>query len=75
MAFGDGTVPFRWIDPRNITEKCLVRIQMKTVFYDNNLIQIDPYPAWDNKYQQIAFNTCGEDGKRRVFIANVSQLL
>ncbi|MEK3721599.1 hypothetical protein [Paenibacillus sp. FSL H8-0034] len=71
-AYGDGTVPLRWVDLRNGHETAIVRIHTQQA-YDNTL-RVDPHPAWDAGFKRIAFNGFA-DGTRRVYVADVSSLL
>jgi hypothetical protein len=75
MAFGDGTAPIRWVDLANGTESVLVRIGTRPEHGDaRDALRVDPHPAWDRDYQHIAFNAC-PDGRRRVFVADLRELL
>lgn len=75
LAFGDGTTPLRWIDIERGRDQVLARIQTKPDFYGpKGELRVDPHPAWDRGFTHIAFNAC-IDGRRRVFVADLSQLL
>jgi hypothetical protein len=52
MAFGDGTVPLRWVDVATGTEQHVVRIRTKTATPDP-VLRVDPHPAWDHHLQCI----------------------
>jgi Tol biopolymer transport system component len=73
IAFGDGTVPIRWIDIQSGMEEQLVRINTTPGFKGpKNQLRVDPHPAWDRGFKRIAFNAC-PNGKRQVFVAEVIQ--
>lgn len=72
-AFGDGTIPIRWIDLQTGEEKCAVRINAKHP-YPDIVLRVDPHPAWDRSWRYLAFNAF-VDGTRRVFLADMSPLL
>ena len=69
VAFGDGTVPLRWIDLRDGTEECLVRVNVRQPCPDGTM-RVDPHPAWDRGNRWVTFNGF-VDGTRRVFIADL----
>lgn len=71
-AFGDGTVPLRWIDLRDGRETDLVRIRTEQPY--GNTLRVDPHPAWDRAYARFAFNGYA-DGTRRVYVADMASLL
>jgi len=73
VAFGDGTVPLRWIDLRDGSEECLVRVNVRQPVPDGGM-RIDPHPAWDRTCRWFAFNGF-VGGTRRVFIADMSEKL
>ncbi|RRJ94662.1 hypothetical protein Ga0100231_010260 [Opitutaceae bacterium TAV4] len=74
-AFGDGTVPLRWINLQTSTEKCLVRIDTRNpASATHSVLRCDPHPAWDRTWRYIAFN--GMDaGVRRVYIADLQSMI
>ena len=75
LAYGDGTTPIRWIDTEIGSEQVLIRIDNNPPFPGPvRELRIDPHPAWDRSFRRIAFNGC-EGGRRRVYIADLSQLL
>ena len=75
MSFSDGSVPIRWIDTEEGTEKNLIRIPAGPAYSGPNLeLRVDPHPAWDRDYRRIVFNGV-EDGRRRVYLADLSNLL
>jgi hypothetical protein len=75
VAFGDGTTPLRWVDFDRGEEQTLIRIQTAPSFRGpKGQLRVDPHPAWDRQSRRIAFNAC-PDGTRRVYVADLSQLL
>lgn len=75
VAFGDGTIPIRFIDLETDQEAVLVRINTVPPYSGpNNELRIDPHPAWDREFREIAFNACS-DGTRRVYIADLASML
>ncbi len=72
-AFGDGTIPLRWIDLKTGDEEVIVRINTKQPCPDG-VIRVDPHPAWDRSWRYVAFNG-HVGGTRRVFIADMEGLL
>jgi len=75
VAFGDGTVPLRWISPTG-EETVLARIGAKTEPQPDGALRVDPHPAWDKTAQWVAFNGVRPgDNTRRVFIADMRVLL
>ena len=72
VAFGDGTVPLRWIDLAQGTEECLVRVNVETSVADA-VMRVDPHPAWDKTWRYVTFNAF-VDGTRRVFVADMTAL-
>jgi hypothetical protein len=73
VAFGDGTVPLRWIDLETGTEEALVRINVKQPVPIAEL-RIDPHPAWDRGGRFVTFNGF-VGGTRRVFLADMQPAL
>lgn len=73
VAFGDGTVPLRWIDLRKGTEENLVRVNTETGAPDS-VMRVDPHPAWDRTWRYITFNAF-IDGTRKVFVADMAKLI
>ena len=49
IAFGDGTIPLRWIDLSTGSEKTLVRINSKTSCTDG-VLRLDPHPVDRTNY-------------------------
>jgi len=75
IAFGDGTVPIRFIDIREGSEQTLARIRTVPPYEgEKRALRVDPHPAWDYQFRRIAFNAC-PDGTRRVYVADVSELI
>ena len=72
-AFGDGTVPLRWLDLASGTEQAAVRIHTKPDCAIPSL-RVDPHPAWDRHARFVAFNGF-VGGTRRVFVADFAPLL
>ena len=73
VAFGDGTVPLRWIDLADGTEKILVRFNTRQPS-DDGVMRVDPHPAWDRTWRYVTFNAFVR-GTRRVFVADLKKLL
>jgi hypothetical protein len=72
VAYGDGSVPIRWIDLRTQTEEALLRVQSAPQYVGiSRELRVDPHPAWDRTGQRIVFN-CTEQGRRRVGMADLS---
>ncbi len=75
VAFGDGTVPIRFIDLNKETEKTAVRINIANPGTKKDpALRVDPHPAWAPDFKHVVFNGF-VDGTRRVFIADFSSLL
>jgi Tol biopolymer transport system component len=75
MAYGDGTTPIRWIDLGDSSDTALVRIRTRSDHERASpALRVDPHPAWDRRFERIAFNAC-PDGRRRVFVADLSGLV
>jgi len=73
VAFGDGTIPLRWIDFVNGTEQTIVRIHSKVLSSDITM-RCDPHPAWDRTWRYVVFNAF-VNGTRQVFLADMKELL
>lgn len=73
LAFGDGTIPLRWIDLVSGTERCAVRIRTKTDSTDS-VMRVDPHPAWCRDSRFVVFNAFA-GGTRRVYISDLAPLL
>lgn len=72
-AFGDGTVPLRWIDLETGDETVLVRLNTQQPSADS-VMRVDPHPAWDRTWRFVTFNGF-VGGTRRVFVADMKELL
>ncbi len=73
LAFGDGTVPLRWLDTRTWQEETAVRVNVAQPYADA-VLRIDPHPAWDRTWRYVTFNGY-VGGTRRVFMADMKPLL
>ncbi len=73
-AFGDGTVPLRWIDLRSGVEECIVRVDTVNASTSDGVLRCDPHPAWHGDWRHITFNAM-DKGVRRVYIADLRELL
>ncbi|MCP4646068.1 MAG: hypothetical protein GY851_36830 [bacterium] len=73
VAFGDGTIPLRWVNLGNGTEETIVRINTQTLCGDVAL-RVDPHPAWDRTWRYVTFNAF-VDGTRRVYMADMEALV
>lgn len=72
-AFGDGTVPLRWVDLGTGEESAIVRINTQQPCADS-VMRVDPHPAWDRTCRYVTFNGF-VDGTRRVFVADMQSLI
>ncbi len=72
-AFGDGTIPLRWIDLRTGHEEVIVRINTAQP-YNDIVMRVDAHPAWDRTWRYVSFNAF-VGGTRRVFLADMKDLL
>jgi hypothetical protein len=72
-AYGDGTVPLRWIDLATGTERRIVRFNTAQPAADGTL-RVDPHPAWDRSWRFVAFNGF-VGGTRRVLVADLGSLV
>ncbi len=74
-AFADGTTPLRWVDIRTDEETVLARIRtLPNESGPENMLRVDPHPAWDSTYTRFVFNACPH-GSRKVYLADISKLL
>jgi hypothetical protein len=71
-AYGDGTIPLRWIDLETGSERSLVRVQTLEPSKISAL-RVDAHPAWDRTGRYVTFNGF-VGGTRRVFIADMKGL-
>ena len=75
-AFGDGTIPLRWIDLTSETEKNLARIGARVEPEPDPVLRVDAHPAWSNDWQWVVFNgVIPGDNTRRVFIADMRRFI
>jgi hypothetical protein len=72
-AFGDGTIPLRWVDLTNGRERAVVRINTQQPHPDS-VLRIDPHPAWDRTWRYVTFNAF-VGGTRRVFVADMAGVI
>jgi hypothetical protein len=74
-AFGDGTVPLRFINITDGTEKTAVRVNVRNpAAQRNTVLRVDPHPAWSPDHRYAALNGF-VNGTRRVFIADFHDIL
>ena len=73
MAFGDGTVPLRWIDIHADSEQMLLRTGARVEPQPDAVMRVDPHPAWDRTWKWFAFNGVDQTNTRRVYLADMSQ--
>ncbi len=73
LAYGDGTVPLRWIDRKTGEEQAAVRIDTSRPEGDSAL-RVDPHPTWDRSWRYVVFNGTGNNS-RRVYIADMKNLI
>ena len=73
VAYGDGTIPLRWIDLGTGTEQALVRINTAQPHSDS-VLRIDPHPAWDRTWRYVTFNAF-VGGTRRVYVADLQSVV
>jgi hypothetical protein len=72
-AFGDGTIPLRWVNLETGSVHNVVRINTRQPCQDGTL-RVDPHPAWDRSWRYVTFNG-HTGGTRRIFIADMKPLL
>ena len=79
-AFGDGTVPLHFFDLEKSQRHTLVRMDGVSRFFDDDMntakeMRVDLHPAWDRSgYTRVAINGV-LNGTRRVFVADLSEIL
>lgn len=71
-AFGDGTVPLRWVDLETGDEEVIVRINTEQPCEDS-VMRVDPHPSWDRTWRYVTFNGF-VGGTRRVFVVDMKDL-
>jgi hypothetical protein len=72
VAYGDGTVPIRFVNLETGTAEAIIRMKTQNPF--SFTLRVDPHPAWDPTFRWIAFNGYA-DNTRRVYIADLSGFL
>lgn len=72
-AYGDGTIPLRWVDLKTGEEKVIVRINTQQPCKDS-VMRVDPHPAWDRTWRYVTFNAF-VGGTRKVFVADMKELV
>jgi hypothetical protein len=72
LAFGDGTIPLRWVNIETGEDKTLVRINTQTNA-TWGVLRVDPHPAWTRDWHYVTFNAF-VDGTRKVFIADMKDV-
>lgn len=72
-AFGDGTIPLRWIDLETGQEDAIVRINTQQPCADP-VLRVDPHPAWDRTWRYVTFNAF-VGGTRHVYVADMRDLI
>jgi hypothetical protein len=76
IAFGDGTVPLRWVSLAGGGERTLVRIGARTEPQPSRALRIDAHPAWDRDWRLVVFNgVIPGQNTRRVFLADMSAVI
>ena len=70
-AFGDGTVPLRWVDLADGSEEALVRFPTAQPCPDS-VLRVDPHPAWCRDHRFVVFNAF-LDGTRTVLLADLAE--
>ncbi|MGE9293192.1 MAG: hypothetical protein ACQKBW_06235, partial [Puniceicoccales bacterium] len=75
VAYGDGTVPLRWIDLHTGEEIHLARVNaLNPAASIHSVLRCDPHPAWDRTSRFITFNAM-DGNTRRVYLADMSRLV
>ncbi|MEO6847807.1 MAG: hypothetical protein ABI443_09570 [Chthoniobacterales bacterium] len=75
VAYGDGTVPLRWIDLRTGEETHLARVNaLNPAEVIHSSLRCDPHPAWDRTFRYVVFNGMDKD-VRRVYIADLTSMI
>ena len=76
----DGTAPLMIIDLKRSKRKRIVRMQTYTKFFSGTdrrprCLRVDLHPAWDSKTHTLVVFNGVADGTRRVFIADLREIL
>ncbi|MEX0775116.1 MAG: hypothetical protein WD042_05305 [Phycisphaeraceae bacterium] len=74
IAFGDGSVPLRWIDMQTGQERRLVRMHSRVEPGGTGAMRVDAHPAWDRSWRWVTFNGV-QDNTRHVYLADMAGLL
>jgi len=75
VAYGDGTSPIRLVNIETGIDTVLARMRIQPLAAKaTGALRVDPHPAWDRSWSRIAFNAC-PDGRRRVFVADLRDIL
>lgn len=72
-AFGDGTIPLRWVNLETGKEQVIVRINTAQPV-DDVALRIDPHPAWDRTWRYVAINGF-VGGTRQVFVVDMEDFV
>ena len=70
----DGTVPLRWVDVRDGSEREVCRVVTRPPHAGVSTLRVDPHPCWDRSWRYVTF-TGVENGARRIFLADMRPLL
>lgn len=75
LAYNDGkTVPLRLFDLKELREKVLIRMDVKTPGDERSIdFRLDPHPVWADHFSAMFFNGM-YNGVRAVFIANMEKI-
>ena len=73
MTLPNGEVPLRLIDTRADRETTVATIYTLGR-QEQNILRLDPHPAWSRNFSQICFNGA-PDGRRQLFIADIGSSL
>jgi hypothetical protein len=74
VAFGDGSVPLRWVDMSSGAERTLVRIHSRVEPTHHQALRVDPHPAWHRDGRHVVFNGV-EGNTRRVYLADLGGVI
>ena len=75
LSYGDGTVPLRWIDLEQATDRRVLRVASRVEPQNHAALRVDPHPAWDRGWRWVSFNGTDASNTRRVFLADFGPLL